>query len=166
MNIENPISRIKKAVEMSAERLADPHLDGKKPRSKHYDEVFSKFRELKNSHPEILEKLIITLSKDKELKNEMGLDLYSWFQVVWTEVNSKYAIRIQNVIKEMILDKGLNSDDSKQKFISSIYQIVNEMSKEIKIDPIIVHSFTSENEKALLDRAITCQRESIIEAFI
>jgi hypothetical protein len=165
MSIENPISTTRKAIEMSAERIADPTLDGIKPKDKHYDEVFNKFRELKDSNPELLEKLIITLAKDKDLKNEMGSDLYSWFQVIWIEVNSRHAYKIRNTIKKMQLENIADPEKSKQNFITSINEIVAEMSKEIKIDPVIIHSFTTEKEKEILDKAITHMKESIIEAF-
>lgn len=162
MTIENPISTIKKAVRGSAEHLA-MNRNAKKVKPEHYKEVFNFFRELKESNPEKLEKLIILLAEDKELKDELGPDLDSIFQIVWIEVNSRYAYKISTVIKQLKEEKEPDSEESNQKFVNSINEILNEMAIEIKKDPLVTHSFISKNEKNLLDKAITRTKKSIFE---
>lgn len=165
MTIENPISTIRKAVKGSAERLAE-NSNAKKVKPEHYKEVLGLFRRLKDTNPEILEKLIIASAKDKELKDELGSDFDSIFQQVWIEVNSRYSYRIRHAVKQMKEEKELDAEEAKKRFVNSINEITNEMSIEMRKDPLITHSFMSEKEKGLLNKAITVTTTTISELLV
>ena len=160
MSIENPISTIRKAVKGSAERLADSEGE-RKPKSEHYDKIFEKFRNLKKTNPEILEELIIASAKDKELKDELGMDLDSTFQMIWVKVNTRYAYRIRHLVQDTIKDEDPITEESKQKLASSINGIIDEISIEVRRDPLVVNSFTTEKERNLLNKVIAHTKASI-----
>jgi len=162
MSIENPISTIRRAIKGTAERLAES--EGKrKPKSKHYEEVFENYRKIQKTNPEMLEKLIIASAKDKELKDELGPDLDAAFQIVWVKVYTRFAYRIRHTIQDIIKDENPLSEESKQKLANSINEIINDMSLEIKKDPLVAHSFLTEKEKVLLNKAIAYTRTSIMK---
>jgi len=152
---------IRKAVQNSAERLAD--MDGKKrPKKKHYEETFQKFRELKKTNPQLLEKKIIATAKDKDLKDEMGPDLYSSFQMIRVKVSTMFSRRIREAVQQMNNEQDYYPVESRKKLLDSLNEIIGEMSVEIKKEPLIRNSFSTEREKKLLDKAISQTTSSIL----
>jgi hypothetical protein len=144
---------IRNAVQNSAERLARGE-GKKKPKKRHYNEIFDRLGELKKT-PKLLKMQIMISAKDKELKDELGRYLDDIFQIVWTKTIPNYTYRIRHATEQMEKEKELDPNGSKERFLNSLNEIIKEMGEYIRKDPLITHSFITEKEKGLLEKAIS-----------
>src|SRR5467141_1911924 len=110
MSIEKPISTIRKAVQGSAEKVAAKEfLD--EPEQRHYDKIFNVYRFLRQFEPEKIERIIKIAAKEKELKDEMGIELYKVFNQVWEQLIQGYENKIDEAVKQITATKRLSPQE-------------------------------------------------------
>lgn len=139
MNIENPISTVRKAVQGSAETIAEKEFKNI-PEDEHYKEAINSFRYLKVFEPQRYAEIIKIGAKAKELKDEMGLSNYKIFDEVIKEVISKDEPKMHSAT-EKIKSTSRSDSEQKQKLYELNERFLNIKAEEIKSDPRIIKAF-------------------------
>ena len=162
MSIENPIQTIKKAITASAEKLASNESINK-PEPRHFEQIFNMYKQLRESDPVTLEKIIIISVKGKELKDKLGHDLDSVFQQVANETQNRLKEKIISEINIFQNSDELNSSDQNQKLKEIIEHGLNQLKNEILNDSRIKTAFGGHQE--LLNQCIDFTVSSSKEIF-
>lgn len=147
MNIEKPISTIRKAIIGSAEEAASKESLSR-PEQRHYDYVFGLYKQIRDANPELLKKIIIAAAKGKELKDEIGQESEKVFNQVWGELAVTYH---DELVKSM--------KSSSDKFKREIFKI-GEISKN---DPRIISAFSGKEDA--LNKCIDYANKTILDLF-
>jgi hypothetical protein len=147
MTIEKPISTIRKAIKGSAELEAEKE-GRKRPKKRHFREAFQFFRFLKMIDPKMYEGSLELMAKAKDLKDEMGEDLYKTFTSVLEEITSKIREKVKKEY-EQIKEKGPLSSEEILELNKKIIIISNE---EMKNDSRLISAFLGKEE--LLNKTI------------
>jgi hypothetical protein len=155
MNIEKPISTIRKAVKSSAEEQAlNENID--KPEKRHYDETFKFLKIMKTINPEMFEKDIILLAKGKELKDESGIESYKVFRQVWKELTDINEVNEQvnmwNKFRENQSLPELPQSEQKRGYIILAEDFLKSKGEELKKDPRITNKFSGKED--ILNRCV------------
>lgn len=147
MTIEKPVSTIKKAIKGTTEQMASKE-SLKKPEQRHYDSVINLYKQIRNTSPEMLEKIVIAAAKGKELKDEIGQESEMVFNQVWGELADVYQEELYKSIEK--------SPDEFKKEINKI----GEMSKE---DTRIISAFSGKEDA--LNKCIDYATQTIVDLF-
>lgn len=163
MSIENPISTIRAAIDGVAEKLAaNEGLD--EPEFNHYQQVLGLFKELRDSCPEVFEKIVINTAKNKALKDEIGNANYNLLANIWEEKN---LIEMDSFKSEMKLFEKSQQYQSpkifKNEAIKVLEKYFTKLKNETKNDIRIISAFNG-NEKEL-EKALILFTEGVIEMF-
>lgn len=152
MTIEKPISTIRKALKGRAEqKAAENSLD--KPEQKHYDESLNFYKRMRDKRPEEIETLILNSAEGKELKDEMGEELYQVFDQIWKEKTKGFLYNLIQKTGEFLenyFDNNNNKDLPRSEFVKKMDEfaetLLNEKAKEIRDDPKIISAFSGKED--------------------
>lgn len=154
MDIENPISTIKKAVQNAAEELAAKESKSK-PEAEHYKRVLDSFKFMRGSNREMLEKIIFFSAQRKEIKDRLEPEQYSVFREGWDKVEKKLKTETSNAIDE-ILKKNKEKEMTSEEFKHEIAELTNKIHEqvigEVKNDPKVIAAF--HGKEKLLDEML------------
>lgn len=163
------ISIVKKAVQKSAEELAKKEfLD--KPEQRHLDKSINLYKDLRESSPEFFKDAILLMARRKELKNEMGAELYNIFDDVWAEIlngSNGYENRMREALKQVRNTRKLSLEEYKQEKLNLTERFLQEKGNQIKNDYRIVSAFIGKGE--ILDNAIEFEKSylrDLLESFL
>lgn len=154
MSIEKPISTIRRAIQESAEENASKEFLNE-PEQRHYKQAIDFYKLLRKSSPEFLEIVIPLTAKRKELKDEMGLELYKVFEDAWENLlrgPTGYESKMKEGMAQITETKKLSSDEYNQEKINLTQRILNEESASLRHDSIISSAFSGNEE--ILNKAI------------
>lgn len=140
MNKENPITFTRKAIEGTAEVLAD-NDSAKKPNDEHYRKAFEIFRNAKHA-PEIYSKLMDMMVNSHDLRILLGAERLSAFENVCREITEELVSRME---QQQIKLSGVE-------YQNFLHEAFIEIKSHIKNDPRIVSMFNGND--SLLDKAI------------
>ncbi len=156
MTIENPIGTIKKAVQAFAEQKAENEFL-EKPETRHYDAVFEQFRALKEASPEALETAVKLASNSKEIKDELGSELFILYKKVANELDVEMKDKCMIAFKQL-KDENLSKDDLEIKVKELYIRVSKQVVDMFKNDPRIVLAFNGKEE--LLEKLSKFMEES------
>ena len=162
MNIENPISTIRKAVEGSAEEMAKTEFL-QKPESRHYKAIFENYRIVKDYSPEMFEKMVFLSAKGKELKDNLGPELSKIFKNVSDEINETYQNKIIAATEQLENSSNLNQEELKKEIFNLTNRAIKEIVESIEVNPLIVSAFLGKEE--LLKKALYYLETTYFELF-
>lgn len=158
---EKPNSNtIRKAIIGTAEEKAlQELLDA--PEQRHIDEVLDFYRLAHSVDPKFLSQLIVVTAKIKDIKDELGHELYALYSQVWEEL----VISMKTDIADAMAGVNHPAKNSKKQRASVIKNYFDEKAEELKKNPRILSDFSG--KEALLDKMIsyTVCAYSIIESF-
>jgi hypothetical protein len=156
MALENPIGKIRKAVEALAEQKAENEFL-EKPETRHYEAVFEQFRAIKEASPEMLEIAVHLASNAKEMQDELGSELLFLYKKVASELDTEMKDKFIIAFKKL-KDENLSKDDLeikvKELYITGSKKVVD----MFKNDPRIVSAFKGKEE--LLEKLLKFMEES------
>ena len=140
MNHEKPIAYTRKAIEATAEALAEnDSVEG--PDDKHYVKAFDILRRAKQvPNPKIYAGILETMAGQYDLKKELGADRAMLFKNVCKEI-------IEGIVAPLEKQGVTFSGDEFENFL---HETISEANKRIRKDPRILSAF--EGKEALLDK--------------
>ena len=155
MNIEKPISTIRRAIEGVAEEKA--YKSSEKIEQKHFDESIKFYKKMRDTRPDEVEKLILLSVEGKELRDKIGMELYIIFDPIWKNVTKGF---LNKLIKRACEIKGERELTDKE-FIKEIDTYAETLlrydSKILKEDPRIISAFLGKEEllNKIIDYAVS-----------
>lgn len=155
MSLERPFSTIRKAVEESAEEKASKEfLDRPEPR--HFEAAFNFYRTLRESDPEFFEAVVSLTAQRKEVRDTLGVELYSTFDRAWTSLindhTNGYAAKVKAAFEQVQETKNLNQEELEEERIILTKRFLTEAANIIESDPQLLISFRGKEE--LLNKAV------------
>lgn len=164
MSLENPFSDIRKAVEGVAEKSAEREfLD--KPEERHFLSAFNYFKTIRAIDPEGIEMVIEVAAKSKNMKDEMGSDLYIASNQVLDQLLEGKEEQFNKAVEQ--IKRTTNSDKEFKEELKRLNLRFLEMKmKEFKKDPRIISSF--QGKEGLLNKFVELMSSSasnILESY-
>lgn len=135
------------------------------PQSRHYETASQQIDYIRKEQPEVVEQIVEMLITGKELKDEMGPELYSIFMQVqhdmankWQEQSGKELIKCFTTMK--IQDKP----GVKESLLRMIGESIAKAIKQTRSDDRLIRAFRGKEE--LLDKAMKLTRQQVMHFFL
>lgn len=138
--IYKPISTIKGMVEERAKSFAESD-SLEKPTEEHYNMAFNYYKFLKGMMPDAYKGTIRANSNDKEMRDEMGKDLYETYNEVWGEVYKESDNNIVDDEEKEIKAKNLSYKKEEEEILNFKKIFLKIKLGEFKNNPRIVSAF-------------------------
>lgn len=158
MGLENSFSSIRKAIVGTAEKSAEKELL-EKSEARHYEAAFDYFKTVRALSPEKIETLITIAAKSKELKDEMGKELYNNSNQILKNIMKGVEEQFNQAVDNIKKTTG-SEEEFRNELANFNQRFIKIKMEEFKINPLVLSSF--EGKENLLTKFINSIENSTI----
>jgi len=156
MSIEKRFSTTKKAIQGRAEKKSEEGYLFK-PQQRHYDESFDFYKKMKIKRPERMEELIKMYSGRKDLKDQMGNELFTLLNRKWQDLTREFDIEMVKETADFFekyfqKNQYLPRKEFEEKMEELSKNLLGVKAETLKRDPDIASSFTGKED--ILNQAL------------
>ena len=145
MALEKPFSTIRKAIEGGAEKQAEKEFL-ENPEHRHYKAAFAYYKTVRALAPEKVELLIEAAAKAKDLKDEMGNELYKISNQVLNDLMDGSEKQFNEAVDQIKDSKLLTSEEFHNEILKLNIRFLNVKINEFKKDAQIISVYEGKGE--------------------